>query len=107
MPEKSGTKYKHEKGYYNLRTTQVQISQRICDRANALADLGLRCPNAQADLGSHCPLTESMDADEQRMSRSDCTDAHADLCLPCFPLWHKGLFHKLRIICDQCKLRTV
>ena len=39
-------------------------------------------PAHQADLGLHCPLTESMDTvvyvDEQRMSRSDCTDeAHS------------------------------
>ena len=41
----------------------------------------------QADLGLRCPLTESMDTvvyvDEQRMIRSDCTDAHADLDLRC------------------------
>ena len=37
----------------------------------------------QADLGVRCPLTESVDTvvyvNEQRISRSDCTDAHADL----------------------------
>ena len=41
------------------------------------------------------PLTESMDSvvyiDKQRMSRSDCTDGHADLDLCCFTE-HKGLF---------------
>ena len=47
------------------------------------------CPaqNAQADLGFRCLLTESMDTvvyvDEQRMSRSDCTDAHAHPVFPC------------------------
>ena len=41
----------------------------------------------QADLGLGCPLIESMGTvvyvDEKRMSRSDCTDAHADLDLRC------------------------
>ena len=50
------------------------------------------CANAQADKSLHCPLTESMDTvvyvDEQRMSRSDCTD----VCI-----WHKSLFPTLRI----------
>ena len=45
------------------------------------------CAFAQADQGLRCPLTESMDivvyVDEQRMSRSDSTDAHAHLDLRC------------------------
>ena len=45
------------------------------------------CANAQAELGLHCPLTELMNTvvyvDEQRMLRSDCTDAHVDLDLRC------------------------
>ena len=40
-----------------------------------------------ADQGLHCPHTESMDTvvyvEEERMSRSDCTDVHAHLDLPC------------------------
>ena len=43
------------------------------------------CAFAQAGLVLRCPLTESMDTvvyvDEQRMSRSDCMDAHAELDL--------------------------
>ena len=35
----------------------------------------------------HCPRTESVDTvvyvDEQKMSRVDCTDGHADLDLCC------------------------
>ena len=42
---------------------------------------------AQADLGIHGPLTGSLDivvsVDEQRMSRSDCTYAHAQQDLHC------------------------
>ena len=41
-------------------------------------------------LQVHCPLTESMDTvvyvDEQRMLRSDCIDAHADLDLCCLQI---------------------
>ena len=54
--------------------------------------------NAQADLSLRCPLTESMNAvvyvDEQRILRSDCTDAYADLDLCCL---HKGPFRALCI----------
>ena len=64
----------------NFRTTQAQISlQGLC-----------------------CSLTESMFTvvyvDEQRMLRSDCTYAHADLDLS-YPQICKGLFHALCIIC--------
>ena len=42
---------------------------------------------AQADVDLRCPLTESADTvvyiEEQRMSGSDCTDAHARLDLCC------------------------
>ena len=41
----------------------------------------------QADLGLRCAFTESMDigvlVDEQRMSISDCIDAHAQLDFRC------------------------
>ena len=43
------------------------------------------CANPQADQGLRCPLTESINTvvyvDEQRMLRSDYTDAHTDLDL--------------------------
>ena len=49
----------------------------------------LACAFTQANQGLHCPLSESMDivvyVDEQRMSRSNCTDAHAHTDLRC---WH-------------------
>ena len=42
---------------------------------------------AHTDLGLRCPLTESMATvvyvDEQKMPRSDCTDAHSHLDLRC------------------------
>ena len=45
------------------------------------------CAFAQADQGLRCPLTESMDTiiyfDEQKMSRTDDTDAQADRCHHC------------------------
>ena len=43
--------------------------------------------NVGPDQDRHCPLIESIDTDvyvdEQRMSRSDCTDEPADLDLRC------------------------
>ena len=47
------------------------------------------CAYAQTDQGLRCPLTESMDTvyvDEQRMCRSDCSDAHAHLDIRCLHL---------------------
>ena len=45
------------------------------------------CTFVHADLGLNCPFTESMDiveyVDEQRMSRLDCMDAHANLDFRC------------------------
>ena len=53
------------------------------------------CIYIQAGQGLHCPLTESMDTvvyvDEQRMLRSGCIDAHADLDCHCSQK-HKGSF---------------
>ena len=47
-------------------------------------------PDVQAGLGLCCPFTESMDTvvyvNEQRMSRSDCIDAQADLDLGCLQI---------------------
>ena len=55
--------------------------------------------SAQANQGLHYPLRESVDTvvfvNKQKMSRLDCTDAHADLDLRC-P--HKGPFGKLSIM---------
>ena len=58
------------------------------------------CAYAQADLDLRCPLTDSESIDivvyvnEQRMSRSECTDAHAHLDIRCSHR-HKGLFPTL------------
>ena len=45
------------------------------------------CAFVQTDQGLYCPLTESLNivvyVDEQRMSRSDCTGAHAHLDCRC------------------------
>ena len=50
----------------------------------------------QADQGLHCPLTESVDTvvyvDKQRLSRSDCMDAHTPLDLCCS---HMAFFFQL------------
>ena len=64
--------YNARKGpVHNLRTTQALIS------------LSFRADWS----GLRCPLIESMNTvvyvDEQRMSGSDCTDAHAHLALRC------------------------
>ena len=60
----------------NLRTTQAQI--------------------AQADLGLRCPFTDSMNTvvnvDDQRMPKSDCTNAHAHLETCAVRLWYKVFF---------------
>ena len=64
--------YTHENGPYV-----------ICGQSR----LRSACDYAQADQGLRCPHTESMDTvvyvDEQRMIRSDFTDADADLDLRC------------------------
>ena len=46
--------------------------------------------NARPDHGLHCPLTMTIYVavyiDEQRMLKSDCTDAPADLDLHCLQI---------------------
>ena len=58
--------------------------------------------NAQADQDLRCPFTVSIDnvvyVNEQRMTRSDCTDAHAHLDRHC-SLMAFGSFVTLRILC--------
>ena len=48
--------------------------------------------------GLRCPLTESMDTvvyvDEQRMHRSDCMVAHADLEFRCSLITYEPLFSR-------------
>ena len=57
--------------------------------------------NNEGDQGLRCPLSESMGdvvyVNKQRMLRSDCMNAHADLDVHC-PQMYKGLFHALGII---------
>ena len=62
----------HEKGPYT-----------VCGQRRAWS----ACANAQADQDLSCPLAELMNivvyVDEQRMSRSDCTDGHDHLDIRC------------------------
>ena len=58
--------------------------------------------SAGPDQGLQCLLTESMATIvyvyEQRLLRSDCMDAHADLDLCCPQIVYEDLFRSLRII---------
>ena len=81
---------------------------RMCNaRKRPLCNLGtmqalIRLCKCTGWSGLHCLLTDSMDTvvhvDEQRMSRSDCMNEHADLDLSCLHMAYRSLSHVVQNI---------
>ena len=111
--------YKSSMLTYDVQRTKralMRFADNIGPDQPALMRRLIRAFVAQADQGLRCLLTKSLDIvvydDEQRMLRSDCTDAHTHLDIQLavrisyrdpFPtlsiVWHKSPFLDLCIIC--------